>query len=252
MHWRIERAISNSRRALHHTLRRKSARIRREKGMISFTFDDFPRSAYTRGGEILETHGVCGTYYASLGLSERQGPEEPYFRRSDLGVLVQRAHEVGCHTHSHSLMGRLAVQDIRREIENNAKAVAELIPDYALSSFAYPGGGVTLRAKRTLGANFASCRSTEDGINAGKTDLNLLRANKIYTRLDNIDELLRLIDENQRHGGWLIFYTHDVRDEPSPYGCTPKDLETIVRAATASGSDVLTVRNAIGAIAFSL
>lgn len=252
MHWRIEQAVNASRQALHHTVRRKAVRVHRERGMISFTFDDFPRSACTRGREILETHGVCGTFYASLGLSERHGPEEPYFKRSDLEVLVQRGHEVGCHTYGHTSMRRLADRDIRREIENNAKAIAELIPDYALRTFAYPRGAVTVRAKRALGANFVCCRGTEDGINAGVTDLNLLRANKIYTRRGNMDDLLGLIQENRRIGGWLVFYTHDVRDEPSPYGCTQEDLETVVRAATASGSDVFTVRNAIGAIAFSI
>ena len=34
--------------------------------LISFTFDDFPRSALWRGGTILRERGFVGTYYVSL------------------------------------------------------------------------------------------------------------------------------------------------------------------------------------------
>jgi hypothetical protein len=36
--------------------------------LISFTFDDFPRSAFVEAGSILTRYGAVGTYYASLGL----------------------------------------------------------------------------------------------------------------------------------------------------------------------------------------
>ena len=37
-------------------VRNKSA-----SALVSFTFDDFPRSAWTVGGPILKQHGVCAT-----------------------------------------------------------------------------------------------------------------------------------------------------------------------------------------------
>ena len=33
---------------------------------VTFTFDDFPRSAFCAGGRILAGHGVRGTYFISL------------------------------------------------------------------------------------------------------------------------------------------------------------------------------------------
>ncbi len=36
--------------------------------IVSFSFDDFPRTAYSAGGAILERFGVRGTYYAAAGL----------------------------------------------------------------------------------------------------------------------------------------------------------------------------------------
>ena len=41
---------------------------------------------------------------------------------------------------------------------------------------------------------------------------------------------------------WLILYTHDVRPEPSPWGCTPEVLARLLDQAVADGFDVVTVR----------
>ena len=38
-------------------------------GVVSFTFDDFPRSAWSNGGAVLEEYDVRGTYYAAMGLA---------------------------------------------------------------------------------------------------------------------------------------------------------------------------------------
>ena len=54
--------------------------------------------------------------------------------------------------------------------------------------------------------------------------------------------------DNERQGGWLIFYTHDVRNHPSIVGCQPAELDALVKAAATSGNDVLTVRNALSAL----
>ena len=50
-----------------HSLFTRPVAIPSQKPFISFTFDDFPRSAWLTGGAILERFGVRGTYYASLG-----------------------------------------------------------------------------------------------------------------------------------------------------------------------------------------
>ena len=44
--------------------------------------------------------------------------------------------------------------------------------------------------------------------------------------------------------GWLIFYTHDVADAASRYGCTPQQLDEIAGFAKAH-SEVLPVRDVV-------
>src|SRR5580704_12505984 len=75
--------------------------VQPQRPLISFTFDDFPRSALLAGGAILNRYGLAGTYYAALGLMGEQAPTGQLFVSSDLTTLLDRGHELGCHTFSH-------------------------------------------------------------------------------------------------------------------------------------------------------
>ena len=81
----------------------------------------------------------------------------------------------------------------------------------------------------------SSFRGIYRGLNGPMVDLNLLRANTLYGDTDRFAELQWLLSENERRRSWLIFYTHDVRQNPSPYGCTPSLLEKIVSVAAERG-----------------
>src|SRR5215469_15892880 len=48
-------------------------------GVVSFTFDDFPKSALATGGAILERYRARGTYYASLKLAGAETVLGPMF-----------------------------------------------------------------------------------------------------------------------------------------------------------------------------
>ena len=51
-------------------------------------------------------------------------------------------------------------------------------------------------------------------------------------------------------GGWLIFFSHDVSDDPSPYGCTPVMLEHALATLAAAGIAALPVKHALAAGTF--
>ena len=71
---------------------RKQLAIQTPVSLISFTFDDFPRSAFLEAGSILTRYGVRGTYYASLGLMGKPSPMGPMFQAEDVPeVLPPRA-----------------------------------------------------------------------------------------------------------------------------------------------------------------
>src|SRR3989449_5661453 len=69
--------------------------------IVSFTFDDFPRSALLTGGGILKRFGLAGTYYASFCLVGKIASSVPIFVLEDLKALVEEGHELGCRTFDH-------------------------------------------------------------------------------------------------------------------------------------------------------
>jgi peptidoglycan/xylan/chitin deacetylase (PgdA/CDA1 family) len=225
----------------------RPANIRRKGGVASFTFDDFPKSALAEGGGILEKHGLRGTYYVALGLMDTDGKLGPIAGSDDVRAAHARGHELACHTFSHLDCSRAATPQIIDEIDRNAEAFAALVDDFAPTNFAYPFGAVCRSAKRALAPRFATCRGIFGGINAGRVDLADLLATRLYDCSFDERHLRKLIDRNRAVGGWLIFYTHDVSATPSPFGCTPRQLEGIV-AYAAARSAVLPVRDVVAGL----
>lgn len=219
-----------------------SRRIRLgERGpIVTFTFDDFPRSAFTRGTEILDKYGARGTYYVAMSLMNTTNKLGEQFRREDLGSLATSGHEIANHTFSHVSARAVDCDVFRQDVEKGNEEIRNAI-GVSSGNFAYPYGAVTLAVKRQLGPQLKTCRGTCPGINGPDIDLNLLRANALYGRLDRIESAKRLIIQCQAARSWLIFYTHDVSDIPSHYGCTPELLEAACSFAADRGVRLLSI-----------
>jgi peptidoglycan/xylan/chitin deacetylase (PgdA/CDA1 family) len=224
---------------------RRPYRLANARPIVSFSFDDFPRSALTVGGAILERYGVRGTFYASAGRAGGEGLHGPHFTRDDLRVALAAGHEVACHTYNHVNVALLAEGEILDELARNQQAVASILGEYRMVNFAYPYGRVSPSAKRCVGARFLTCRGVVSGINRGMVDLALLKAHALSSHPPSLAAATRLIGDNARRGGWLILFTHEIAGSPSPYGCTPGDFERVVSLATASGAQVMPVRVAL-------
>ncbi|MGF1607968.1 MAG: polysaccharide deacetylase family protein [Kiloniellales bacterium] len=225
-------------------LLRRPLHIDPPRGLVSFTFDDFPASAYRTGGSILQRHGVRGTYYAAFGLLGGESEGLAMMTREDIAELLAHGHELGCHTFSHISARGLGRRQLARELDDNIAALTAATGLSSWNSFSYPFGDITLRAKRLAGSRFATCRSTMGGLNHGNVDLAALRSYPLSSRFDPVERTLAQIQEARQTRAWLIFFTHDVAERPSTYGCTPEHLEAAVSAAVAAGCDVVTVGEA--------
>lgn len=215
----------------------------------SFTFDDFPRSARTRGARLLEERGVLGTFYVAMRLLTNEPTDHEGFSAEDLRELAQRGHEIGCHTHTH--LDCFAARDgrILRDIASNAEAVARLLPGTALRQFAFPYGRLRPSHKRLLGPRFATLRTIFPGVHRGETDLRLLRANKLFSLGSLVRRARDLIDDVAARGGWVIFFTHDVSSTPSAYGVRPRDLDEVVAHAQSRALEILPVGQVVSRLA---
>lgn len=209
--------------------------------LISFTFDDFPRSAILTGGSILQRFGVRGTYYASLGLMGKQEPTGAIFLPEDLKLAFEQGHELGCHTFGHCDAWETQTRAFEDSVIENRRALKELVPGASFRTLSYPINLPRIRTKQKVARYFTCCRGGGQTLNAGRADLNCLSAYFLEKSKGNLADPKRLIDENASARGWLIFATHDVCESPSAYGCTPEFFEEIVRHAVNSGARVLPV-----------
>jgi len=211
--------------------------------MISFTFDDFPKSAVAAGGRILREFGLRGTYYAALGLMSKTTPVGRIFDRSDLDEVAASGHELACHTFDHPRCCDVTTAEFVMNCESNRTKALEMLDGYVLRNFSFPEGVVTSAAKAALMMCYDTCRTIEPGINVGPIDKAFLLANPVYSS-GGIARPMKLVEQSVRENGWLILYTHDVSESPSPYGCTPDEFHHIVKCAVDSGAEILPVAEA--------
>lgn len=239
-------AWSKVERRLARVLDRRHAQLLNPAPIVSFTFDDVPRSACTRGRAILEAHGACGTYYV-CGVYTDGFRNEPMHTRQDLVDLHLAGHEIACHGFDHIDHQATDLSDARRDMHRNQSFLRELGVAGASLSFAYPFGCVNPALKRAAAEQYSCGRGVVGGINAGEVDLALLGARPLYGCDLSERDVGRLIEANAKLGGWLIFFTHGVDPHPDRYGCTPQLLDHALRVAQATGSQVLPVSAALRA-----
>jgi peptidoglycan/xylan/chitin deacetylase (PgdA/CDA1 family) len=219
----------------------KTAKMSTQRPVVSFTFDDFPRSAVLNGARILERLGTRGTFYAAGAYCGQAIDGITQYCAEDLLILSDAGHEIGCHTFHHSRVSTLPADVLLAEIELNKAFFMRHLPHPATHTFAYPFGEVSLRAAVKLQRLFDGCRTTEFGFNVGTVDLGRLRAIRLYNSTIDSKGIRQLIQEAVAAKAWLIFYTHDVDEAPSRFGCTPTLLEDSVVTALSSGAEVLPV-----------
>jgi hypothetical protein len=222
-----------------------------QKPVITFTFDDFPRSAWLTGGAILERSGLRGTYYASLGLMGQTAPTGAICLAEDVRALVERGHELGSHTFDHRHSWDTKTNVFERSILENQAALDSLLPGARFRTFSYPISPPRPRTKHVVGSHFAAARGGGQTFNAGQTDLNYLSAYFLEKMRHDRGAVKHLIADNRAACGWLIFATHDVCDRPTPYGCTPGFFEDIVECAVESGARIVPVAEALDSLGVS-
>ena len=233
---KVRRRLTQSRLA-------RPARLAFETPLLSISFDDFPATAAQDGARILEKHGARGAYYAAAGMLESHGPCGHNFAEEDVRRLISAGHEIGCHSYAHK---NAAQEDVFATLQDLAKNRDALMAMGAPSprTHAYPYGETTNRLKDGLPPRFACARGVLPGLNHGRTDLAQLRAFALFG--ENWTERLRAaLTRAAKRKAWVIAFTHDVSEAPSPWGTRGGDLDALLGAAKRLGFAVLPVTAAL-------
>jgi peptidoglycan/xylan/chitin deacetylase (PgdA/CDA1 family) len=240
--WSEARVKVSHRLAMH--VQVEHFRLNNATPMVTFTFDDLPKSAATLGADILESYGSRGTFYVSGGLVGIDTPDWATGSADDVVSLHRRGHEVGCHTFSHRRACDLDETSLAAEIDRNRTYFHSLDPTMSIETFAYPFGYGSYARKHQLKSEFRTCRSIVPGVNSSEVDPQFLRAMPLIDRQMTRERIDQAFDEARDANGWLIFYSHDVAERPSLYGCSPDLMTYALEAAARRGIPALTMAEA--------
>ncbi len=237
-------ALSKVRRRATQWRAARPAKLQFEQPLLSICFDDFPVSACEEGARILEAHGARGTFYAAAGMAATDGPCGRNFSAPDITRLLNAGHEIGCHTFEHADCARRPTFESLRSFAKNRDTLNEMGAREPARSLAYPYGETTYTLKKGLPPRFYSARGVLPGVNVGRVDLAQLRAHALFgegwrARMNGA------LKRAAKRKGWVIAFTHDIAEAPSPWGTRGQDLDALLKQAHALGFIVLPVTAAL-------
>lgn len=221
---------------------------RNQRGILSVTFDDFPRSAWLAGGEMLAEAGGQGTYYLSGTFRDANIDGVPYVQDEDVLRLVAAGHELGCHSFDHRSVLQCSLRDYLGSVQRNAELVDSLLPGYRIRSHAFPYGHVRLANRIALRQRFDVLRGIRTPRRLAAFDPTHADAAGLEVRRQDAIDWPRLIADTARRRGWLILFTHGVTDRPTPYDTRPRELKRILSCARSEGLDIVPVGAALDRI----
>jgi len=237
-------ALSKARRRATQWRAARPAVLKFDEPLLSICFDDFPASAGQAGAALLEAQGARGTFYAAAGMADTDGPCGRNFSAPDIARLLEAGHEIGCHTFEHGDCARRPPFESLRSLARNRDTLNEMGSCEPARSLAYPYGETTLALKKSLPPRFYSARGVLPGINVGRVDLAQLRAHALFGEAWRA-RVNGALKRAAKRKGWLIAFTHDIADAPSPWGTRGDDLDALLKRARTLGFIVLPVTAAL-------
>ncbi len=214
-----------------------------ERPIVSFSFDDCPQSALRNGITKLDALGWKSTIYIApslLGTANHHGLQ---MNEGEVRAAHSNGHEIGGHSFSHIDLTQVNEADAMADIEKGRRALSAMgLPP--CKTFAYPYGQTMAGLKTRLGAEYAGLRGIESGVMRGQADLNQIRSTPLF-RGERFDALLGQIRSLGESPAWLTLFTHDITDNPTDWGCTPAQMDAVIKAVQSVGAEVLPVAAAI-------
>ncbi len=240
------RSLFNRTKSLIDRIRiQKITTLKLQNPVITFSFDDVPETAFNVARKILMDYNYRGTYYVSLGLMDRDSALGKMFSLSSIEAAFAEGHELGCHTYSHINSFKVSLKKVSESIEKNQREIEKIFPGFRFANFSYPFGEVTAGLKKIVNEKFLSGRTSYIGLNHGIVDLNALKATAMDSNSMDLKAVQKLINRSRELKAWIIFYTHDVRENCSPFGCKPKFFEDVVKLCQQNNLEVLTVNQTL-------
>ena len=188
------------------------------RGMVSLSFDDGYRDAYTEAYPLLQRYGLQGTFYVVSGYVGFEG----FMTQEHILELEQNGHEIGAHTRRHRDLTTLSEDEARDEVAGSRQDLFDMGVK-RVDTFAYPFGKYNEDVVRIVKeAGFTGARTTNGGMNTQETDPYLLE----WRKADNtsFETIKAWIDEAEEQGTWIIITFHRLNDSGEEFSASPEVL----------------------------
>jgi len=139
--------------------------VKTDQPIVSFTFDDCPKSVMQNALKPLEAEGWLSTVYMSMGRCGETNHLGLHMSEADVKAAYESGHEIGDHTLSHLDGADVPIEVFEADIDNNQNVLAELgLPPSR--TFAYPFGEATPKLK-DVGASVMTMAEAINHLEAG-------------------------------------------------------------------------------------
>lgn len=225
---------------------RRVAKFKLERPIVSFTFDDCPVSALKHGVKPLDDLGYKSTIYIAAGLLGITNHLGLHMDAKQVIAAHEDGHEIGGHSYSHNDLSELSLNAAQADLARDRKVIADLgLP--ASPTFAYPYGQTTPQLKYELETQYIGMRGIRPGIMHEQADLNQIRSTPLFDGAP-FETAIAQIKSLSSRPGWLTLFTHDIQQTPTPWGCTPAQMNVAITTAISAGALILPVAAAIDKI----
>ena len=221
----------------------KNIEIKLDKPIVSFSFDDCPKSVVENALPLFDREHWKVTLYMAMGLCETTNHLGLHMSRSDVKAAYKSGHEIADHTYDHIDATTVSAHDFENNITKNQECL-DSVGVSPSKTFAYPYGQLNLATKKIIDQKFKGGRGITSRIHTKNADLNQIGSNRLYND-ESYDALMTDISNLNQTSSWITIFTHDVRETPSQFGCQPKQLEAVIDAVKNTGADVMTIADAI-------
>ncbi len=209
--------------------------------IVSFTFDDAPKSVVTVGLPLMAEAGYPATVY----ITTLNTSVPDYMSWEDVAVVAAQGWEIGAHTHLHLDLTTLTDEAITLDLETANDDF--LRHGFDPVAFATPFGAYDDRVLEIVKRYYESHRAAwPAGTNSFSPDPYAIVSYKI-TRDTTIEEVTSLLENLQKTGGWVVFQLHHLFPQgevvTEEYGSDL--LSEIIEQVQSRNIAVLTVSDAL-------
>jgi peptidoglycan/xylan/chitin deacetylase (PgdA/CDA1 family) len=212
-----------------------------KQAIVSFTFDDVPKSVITVGLPILEQYDFPATIYVATG----NVIYPDYMNWDDIALAAKHGWEVAAHTHTHRDLTKLSDSEILDDLLTSTQEFAK--HGYAPVDFATPFGEFDDRVLAILKRHYQSHRTAwPHGMNISTPDPYRIISYDVE-QSTTLEQIRTVLENLQVDGGWVVFQMHHLAPKSGEvddqYGTSL--LEDIASLVDKKGFAVLTVNDAL-------